>query len=44
MELPINWPLIRNPLNWLTILLMVSLAGFVVNAVVTWQQRYRDTL
>jgi hypothetical protein len=23
----INWPLMKNPLNWLTVLLMVVIAG-----------------
>ncbi len=27
----INWDIIRHPLNWLTIILMVMIAGFVVD-------------
>lgn len=31
--LPINWPLIRNPLNWAIILLMVAIAGIALNEI-----------
>ena len=34
--MPINWGLIRNPLNWLTVILMMTLAGFVVDAIARW--------
>lgn len=26
-KLPINWGLIKNPLNWIIIILMVAIAG-----------------
>jgi hypothetical protein len=27
MNSVINWPLLRHPLNWLTVILMVTIAG-----------------
>lgn len=29
----LNWPLILNPLNWLTVLLMVFIAGYAVTLI-----------
>lgn len=31
--IPINWGLIKNPLNWITIVLMVIIAGFAAQQV-----------
>lgn len=31
---PINWGLIKNPLNWITIILMVIIAGFAAQQAV----------
>jgi hypothetical protein len=30
-HLPINWDLIKNPLNWLTVILMLAFAGFALH-------------
>lgn len=27
-KLPVNWPLIKNPINWIIIVLMITIAGF----------------
>lgn len=35
MELPINWPLIRNPINWGIVLLMVLIGGIGVDIILT---------
>jgi hypothetical protein len=32
-KLPINWPLISHPVNWLTIFVMIILGGFAVELV-----------
>ena len=39
MELPINVGLIRNPLNWATVLLMVALGVLVVDSVLAWRNQ-----
>jgi len=31
--IPINWGLVKNPLNWITIVLMVIIAGFAAQSV-----------
>lgn len=31
--LPINWGLIKNPLNWIIILLMLIIGGFALDAI-----------
>jgi hypothetical protein len=32
----INWPLIKNPINWITIILMLIIGGFVIDILLTW--------
>lgn len=32
----INWTLIGNPWNWLIVVLMLLLAGFVLDTAATW--------
>lgn len=32
-NLPINWGLVKNPLNWIIIILMVLIAGFAFGVV-----------
>lgn len=29
--IPINWEIVRNPLNWAIVLLMLAIAGFALN-------------
>lgn len=36
---PINWGLIKNPLNWIIILLMVLVGGFAAQQVVRLIQK-----
>lgn len=31
----LNWALLKNPLNWLVVILMLIIAGFVVDIFVT---------
>lgn len=31
----LNWGLVKHPMNWITILLMVAIAGFAVHLVLT---------
>lgn len=31
-RLPINWGIIRNPLNWLTVILMLTIVSFLADA------------
>lgn len=31
--LPINWPLLANPLNWVIVLLMVIIAGYLLHVI-----------
>ena len=33
----INFALIKNPLNWIIILLMVAFGGFLVDSFMTWK-------
>jgi len=33
MRLPINWALLRHPINWIIVLLMILIAGFVLDLV-----------
>lgn len=30
-KLPINWEVIMNPLNWVTVLLMLAIAGIALH-------------
>lgn len=40
---PINWGLIKNPLNWIIILLMVLIAGFAGQQALRLIQSQRTT-
>ena len=35
----INVGLIQNPINWATIILMVAIAGFLVDSFVVWNRQ-----
>lgn len=41
--IPVNWGLISNPLNWVTILLMVIIGGFAAQQVVRLVQQKGTT-
>jgi hypothetical protein len=32
----INWPLLKNPVNWIIVVLMLVIAGFVLDIILTW--------
>jgi hypothetical protein len=33
----INWELLKHPINWLTVVLMVLIAGIALNFILQWQ-------
>ena len=35
----VNVPLLKNPLNWAIIILMVAIAGFLVDSFATWNSQ-----
>lgn len=35
----INWALVKSPLNWFTVILMLIIAGFAVDVLVTAYQK-----
>lgn len=34
---PINWGLIKHPMNWIVILLMVFIGGATIHYILQWQ-------
>jgi hypothetical protein len=32
----INWPLLKNPVNWIIVILMLVIAGFAIDLLLTW--------
>lgn len=36
--LPLNFAIMRHPSNWLTVLLMALIAGFVLDLILTWHR------
>lgn len=33
----INWALIKNPVNWIIVVLMLIIAGFALDVILRWQ-------
>lgn len=38
----VNLALLKNPLNWVIVVLMVTIAGFAVDSLVLWNRRLPD--
>jgi glucose-6-phosphate-specific signal transduction histidine kinase len=36
--IPLNWEIIKHPVNWLIVLLMVILAGFIIDITIAYFQ------
>lgn len=41
--IPVNWGIIRAPVNWFIVLLMVIIAGFVIDILVMGSQMPDET-
>lgn len=38
MQIPelVNWPLLKNPVNWVIVILMLIIAGFALDVLLSW--------
>lgn len=35
-ETLVNWGLLKNPVNWIIVVLMLVIAGFALDLILTW--------
>lgn len=37
----VNWGLLKNPVNWIVVILMILIAGIAIDLILTWQMGSR---